>query len=369
MAIFHKMLIMSTVLCGVFFIITPKDTVRLSIKNKKKCDGTHNFMQPMFIDDQYFNVLEDDSYDSWEPIRLMRDSAALFTYTKLWAKSFDSKELKAWHKPSKPIHASVSPAITWIGHSTVLIQWNNINIITDPIFGSPSWFYTRSIKPGLTPNRLPHIDIILLSHNHLDHMDEDSLMQLRSHQPFVMVPLGNSHWFKEHGFNYVSEYTWWENQEIVLKIDSSLSLTITCVPAFHWSGRTVTDTNATLWAGWVIKSGDTVLYFAGDTGYNKRLFDEIHTVFPTVSLALLPIGPNEPSRLMNNIHLSAEQAVEAFVDLEASWFIPMHWGTFHFGIDTFMQPIERVKKAWQENNLSQEKLHILKFGQQVTYMC
>jgi L-ascorbate metabolism protein UlaG (beta-lactamase superfamily) len=192
-------------------------------------------------------------------------------------------------------------------------------------------------------------------------------MSLRAHQPLVMVPRGNAHWFKEHGFNYVSEYTWWESQEIALKADSSSSLTITCVPAFHWSGRSMTDANAALWSGWVIASENHSIYFAGDTGYSKRLFDEIHTLFPAITIALLPIGPNEPSRLINSVHMSAEQAVEAYCDLEAQWFIPIHWGTFNFGTDTFMQPLDRAKKAWLDNNLSNEKFHALKCGQQIVY--
>jgi len=344
----------------------PTETVRFYIKNKKMTAGINRFQRPIFVDDQYFNVADDDSYDGWEPARLMRDSARLFAYTKTRGKAFDATVLKSWYTPSRPISNSVEPAVTWIGHSTFLIQFKKLNIITDPVFGSPSWFYTRSTNPGITSNRLPHIDIVLLSHNHTDHMDEESLLSLRRHQPLVMVPRGNAGWFKENGFNYVIEYTWWEHQEIVLKDDSS-SLTITCVPAVHWSGRSLMDTNVALWSGWAITSDKQTIYFAGDTGYSKRQFEEIHALFPSIIVALLPIGPNEPRNLVGAVHMSAAEAVEAFLDLEAQWFIPMHWGTFRFGTDTFTSPIDSLKKAWQDNKLQDDSLHILKFGQRLVY--
>ena len=345
----------------------PTGTVRFSIKAKTMHAGINRFMRPIIIEDQYYNVQDDDSYDSWEPAKLLRDSARLFAHTKTWGKSFDSAVLKSWYAPSRPLEQSIEPAVTWIGHSTFLIQLKKFNIITDPVFGSPSWFYTRSINPGIAANRLPRIDIILLSHNHDDHMDEESLLSLRVYQPLVMVPRGNAPWFKENGFNYVIEYTWWEDQEIVLKDDTS-SIAITCVPAVHWSGRSLMDTNAALWSGWVITAGDQSIYFAGDTAYSKRQFEEIHALFPSITMALLPIGPNEPHNLVRSVlHMSAAQAVEAFLDLEAQWFIPMHWGTFRFGTDTFTSPTDSLKKAWLENSLQNDHLHILKFGQRLVY--
>lgn len=347
-------------------VCSSREMARFIVKQKKMSEGVARFCRPIYVDDQYFNIADDDSYDSWEPTKLMRDSARLFAYPKAWGTSFNSESTKSWYCPSRSLCQSVEPAVTWIGHSTCFIQFKKLNIITDPIFGSPSWFYKRANNPGISANRLPHIDIILLSHNHSDHMDEDSLMALRKHQPFVMVPQGNARWFKENGFNYVQEYTWWERQDIQLKEDSA-SVTITCVPSVHWSGRSFLDTNATLWSGWVISSDNESIYFAGDTGYSKRQFDEIRTLFPSIKLALLPIGPNEPNHLMGGMHLSAGQAVEAFQDLDAQWLIPIHWGTFKLGADTFMMPVDRLKKAWQDNKLPDDRLHILKCGQRAVY--
>ena len=344
-----------------------KQTAKLSLKNKKMSCGTLSFMKPSYDGEAFFNVLDDDSYDGWETTRVMRDSALLLGYKKLGGNTFNAADVKGWYKPSLPVRSSVEPAITWLGHSTVLIQYNNINIITDPVFGDLSWLSKRSIQVGLAPNRLPHIDVILLSHNHTDHMDEDSLMSLRSHQPLVMVPRGNASWFKEHGFSYVAEYTWWEQQEIVLKNDSSASITITCVPAVHSSGRFATDTNETLWCGWIISHAKKALYFAGDTAYSKRLFDEIHVLFPELFLALLPISPIEPARLLNATHMNPEQAVDAYIDLGAQWLVPVHWGTFRFGTDTFIAPIDRLKKAWVDNKLDNNNLQILKCGQRIVY--
>jgi L-ascorbate metabolism protein UlaG (beta-lactamase superfamily) len=367
MKIGNKIFLLVLCLLSQISLFATMQLMRLSVKNKKTCCGVQSFMKPVYIDEQYYNVLDDDSYDSWEPVRVMRDTSSLFAYTKLWGKAYDAATAKTWYKPSMPIRASVEPAVTWIGHSTVLIQYKNINIITDPVFGNPSWFCTRAIQAGLSPNRLPRIDVILLSHDHTDHMDEESLMSLRSYQPLVMVPQGIAHWFKDHGFNYVVEYTWWETQELIHKSNDSLPVTITCVPAVHSSGRSTVDTNETLWCGWVVTCEGKSIYFAGDTAYSKRLFDEIHALFPSIILALLPIGPNEPAKLLNALYMSAEQAVDAFVDLEAQWLIPVHWGTFRFGVDTLTSPIDRLKKAWEDNKMDNNKLQMLKCGQRIVY--
>ncbi len=139
------------------------------------------------------------------------------------------------------------------------------------------------------------------------------------------------------------------------------SIKITSVPARHWSGRSLTDTNITLWCGGLCQRTRRNL-FCGDTGCSKRQFDEIHAIFPSITYALLPIGPNRPDYL-NSIHMDAEQAVQAYIDLEAQVCVPMHWGTFGFGVDEFMEPVDRMKKAWAEHNLPPEKLLVLKYGQ------
>ncbi|HML19536.1 MAG TPA: MBL fold metallo-hydrolase [Candidatus Dependentiae bacterium] len=352
-------------LCSVMSLMCDcVENVRLIAKNKKKCANTCLFSRPIFVDDQYVNLDDNDTYDTWEIARLMRDSARMFAYTTAKRKIFAAQDVKQWYAPMRPIATSKYPAVTWIGHSTFLIQINNFNIITDPIFGDSSWLYKRAQKPGLALNKLPRVDIILLSHNHTDHMDEDSLKMLRAQQPLVMVPQGNGAWFTQNGFNYVTEYTWWQEQEVVIKRDNT-SIKITSVPARHWSGRTFTDTNTTLWCGWVVSTDKDAIYFAGDTGYSKRQFDEIHAVFPSITYALLPIGPNKPDYL-NSIHMDAEQAVQAYIDLEAQLCVPMHWGTFGFGVDEFMEPVDRMKKAWAEHSLSEEKLLVLKYGQRHT---
>jgi L-ascorbate metabolism protein UlaG (beta-lactamase superfamily) len=337
------------------------ENVRLITKTQKKCINSCLFSQPVYSDGQYLNIDDNDSYDEWEGAKLMRDSACMFAYSKAKRKAFSAKDVQRWYVPTQPISQSECPAVTWIGHATFLIQINNFNIITDPIFGDSSWLYKRAQRPGIAPHKLPRIDIILLSHNHADHMDEDSLKMLRAQQPLIMVPQGNGSWFAKNGFNYVTEYTWWQEQDVVIKRDNT-SIKITSVPARHWSGRALTDTNAALWCGWVVSTDKEAIYFAGDTGYSKRQFDEIHTVFPTITYALLPIGPNKPNYL-NSIHMNAEQAVQAYIDLEAQICIPMHWGTFGFGVDGFMEPVERMKKAWMEHGLAEEKLVVLKYGQ------
>jgi L-ascorbate metabolism protein UlaG (beta-lactamase superfamily) len=361
MAKFHTWLIVY-LSCGLTSLLSACiDHVRWIAEKKKKCAMPCLFSRPVCSEGQYFNSDDDDTYDAWEVTKLMRDSARMFAYTAVKRKSFASQDVQRWYCPARPIASSISPAVTWIGHATFLIQINNFNIITDPIFGDYSWLCRRAQKPGIAPHRLPRIDVILLSHNHADHMDEDSLITLRAQQPLVMVPQGNGAWFTEHGFNYVTEYTWWQEQELTEK-QGGHKIKVTCVPARHWSGRSLTDTNETLWCGWVVSTDGQAVYFAGDTGYSKRQFDEIHSLFPSITYALLPIGPNQLGYL-NSVHMNAEQAVQAYIDLEARLCIPMHWGTFSFGTDGFMEHIDQMKKLWAQRDLPAECLLVLKFGQ------
>lgn len=298
-----------------------------------------------------------------------------------------------WISDLKPQSSSQEPLVTWLGHATFLIQLNQINIITDPVFEEVSRFFPRVTKLPITVRELPHIHVVLISHNHRDHMDEQSLLMLKKHQPLMLVPMGNRAWFAARGFEQVIEMNWWQQQELgsihccgsrrpdgllttngcafsdcpeVCKASSGKvveEVKFTFLPANHWTGRGLFDFNKTLWGSWMIQCGDFTLYFAGDTGYGEH-FVRIGKEFSSINVALMPIGPNEPRSVMVHSHVSTQESVQAFFDLKAHHFVPMHWGTFKSGLDAFADPINQLHFLWDKFELATHRLHALKFGEQ-----
>ena len=265
-----------------------------------------------------------------------------------------------WYQPSKIISHSLNPKITWIGHSSFLIQINNINILTDPIFKSPSFLFPRIFKPGIDLSEMPKIDYVLISHNHWDHMSQQCLFDIKQRFPDVkfLLPKGDGYWLNKWGFDNFCEFEWWQQ----LKVNG---LKFSFLPAHHWSQRSVFDQNKSLWGSWMIE-GLSKIYFAGDTAYGQH-FKEIGKNFAGIDYAIMPVGPCEPSKWMCKSHINSEDACKAFLELGAKQFIPMHWGTFYFGTDNFDTPIIRLQDWWQKNreSLRSKSLSILKIGQAI----
>lgn len=261
------------------------------------------------------------------------------------------------------IHDVSRPKITWLGHATFLIQCGNINILTDPLFGSLP-FFPRLIPSEHFLDNVPKIDITLISHNHYDHMDMTSLSHVahRFKNAVFAVPLGDGKLFKKPLFNNVYEHNW-ENFFTAKKEKNEVRCTF--LPAYHWSRRTLFDTNNSLWGSWLIEWQHYSIYFGGDTAYFEH-FQEISDNYK-INIALLPIAPVEPREKMANSHMNPQEAGKAFFDLRADIFVPMHWGTFNFGTDAHHEPIDLLKK-WEgekqdilhENN---KKLVILNVGE------
>ncbi len=270
-----------------------------------------------------------------------------------------------WHVDLKPLHRSQKPLITWIGHSTFLIQVNGVNILTDPIFGDSTSLFPRILAPGITLAQLPPIDYVVISHNHLDHMDASALTFLKERfkRCRYLVPLGDKPWFDKRGFTHVREYTWW--QEDLFAQDG---ITFTFLPAFHWSQRGMFDKNRSLWGSWMIQTDACTIYFAGDTAY-ARHFKQIGAAFDRIDCALMPIGPCEPHKWMKFTHTNAREAYQAFRDLGAHHFIPMHWGTFYFGTDVFDMPMQQLDSVWRQympKEVTPEQLHIMRVGERMS---
>jgi len=228
--------------------------------------------------------------------------------------------------------------VTWVNHATMLIQTEGLNILTDPIWSdrcSPvSWAGPkRHHAPGIRFEDLPPIDVVLVSHNHYDHMDVPTLDALRlDHDPRVFVALGNSAFLKG-----ATDLDWWQSVEV------AEGVRIHAVPAQHFSSRGMRDRNANLWTGFVVETPHGNIYFAGDTGWGPH-FQLIRDRFGPMRLAMLPIGAYEPSWFMSPVHISPGEAVRAAQILEAETSIPMHYFTFKLSNEGQEEPVEVLKR-------------------------
>ncbi|MGV3466082.1 MAG: MBL fold metallo-hydrolase [Heyndrickxia sp.] len=243
--------------------------------------------------------------------------------------------------------------ITWIGHSSFLLQMNGLNIVTDIVWANRMGLDVRLAQPGLTPEQMPEIDVVLLSHSHYDHLDMPSLKKLKGN-PVLFVPIGLGNYFKRRKFQSVKEFNWWDKISIE-------NVTFTFVPSQHWTKRTLTDTNTSLWGGWVIEGREKTIYFAGDSGYFDG-FKEIGEKF-NIEYALIPIGAYEPEWFMSAQHINPEEAVQVFIDVQAKKFIPMHYGAFRLADDTPKEALDRLLAEWEKKHLEKDSLHILKLGE------
>lgn len=229
--------------------------------------------------------------------------------------------------------------VTWVNHSTMLIQTAGLNILTDPIWSdrcSPvQWAGPkRHHAPGVRFEDLPRIDVVLISHNHYDHMDELTLARLaREHKPRMFMGLGNAAFIKRELDYDATDLDWWQSEEV------APGVRVHAVPAQHFSSRGIADRDANLWCGFVIETPNGPIYFAGDTGWGSH-FAQIRERFGAMRLALLPIGAFRPEWFMQAVHISPKSAVRAAQALGASTSIPMHYTTFHLGDDGQDEPAE-----------------------------
>lgn len=270
-----------------------------------------------------------------------------------WPKWVESVLYKPEHKRSDEL------VFTVINHASVLIQMDGLNILTDPHYSertSPVSFAgpKRVRKPGILFEDLPPIDLVLISHNHYDHLDLPTLKKLNDkHSPKFFVGLGNKALMKEAKIENIEEMDWW--QSFSLK-----TLKITFVPAQHWSARSLFDKRETLWGGFYI-DGSKKVYFAGDTGYGK-FFKLIKSKLGAPELSLMPIGAYEPRWFMKNAHMNPEEAVRASIDLESKKSVGIHFATFQLTDEAYGQPIEDLNSALKASPLSQEDFIIPEFG-------
>ncbi|SES97922.1 L-ascorbate metabolism protein UlaG, beta-lactamase superfamily [Natronincola peptidivorans] len=254
--------------------------------------------------------------------------------------------------------------ITFINHATVLIQMDSINILTDPIWseraGPISWLGTKRVRaPGIAFEELPKIDVVLISHDHYDHLDLRTLNKLiEEHDPQILVGLGVKSVIGSRRSSNITELDWWQDYSLPAN-----EMKFTFVPARHSSGRFILGGNRTLWGGFVIEGSEGNVYFAGDTAYDEFLH-LIKERFEDFRLTILPIGSYEKRWYMMNQHMNPDDAVKAHLLLESNQSAGMHFATF---IEHPEQTIDAHEKdlaeALKKYNLTEEKFWILSFGE------
>jgi len=249
--------------------------------------------------------------------------------------------------------------ITWIGHSTFLIQIEGINIITDPQFSDycgPISFLgiERAVPLGVPFEQLPSIHAVLVSHNHYDHLDAPTVERLEN-GPTYFVPLGFARWFEKRKIKNVVELDWWQTFPFHgLKVHS--------VPIQHFSNRTLFDRNETLWSGWMVETKSAKIFFAGDTGYSP-VFKEIGDRFGPIQISIIPIGAYRPRWFMSPVHVDPPEAIKILKDTHSQIAIAGHWGTFKLSDEPLGEPPAYLRKALREEGIDEGQFITMKFGE------
>ena len=266
----------------------------------------------------------------------------------------------------------MQPAITWVGHATMLVQANGLNVLTDPVFSdraSPVQFAgpKRAQPPGLALSQLPPIDVVLISHNHYDHLDKNTALALANKAPaatLFIVPLGVKDWFTDLGITHVKELDWWDS--VVVK-----GVEFNFTPVQHWSARELGDRSQTLWGGWAVFGADTHWYFSGDTGYSQDFIDtqkrfadrQTPSQGGGFDIALLAVGAYEPRWFMKGQHINPAEAVQIHQDLKAKRSVGVHWGTFALTDEPLDQPPRDLAAARLAANIKEDDFFLLAIGQ------
>lgn len=253
-------------------------------------------------------------------------------------------------------------SLTWIGHATFLFRVNGTTILTDPFFSdfaSPvSWAGpNRYVQPGLSLDNLPVIDTIIISHNHYDHLDADTIKALPNKETTaVIVPLGLKSFFTDFGYTRVTELDWG-------KTAVSHGITFTCLPAVHFSSRSLFDRNKTLWCSWAFSTDQKHYYFSGDTGYSPTLFKKTGEIFKAFELAVVPIGAYAPRTMMKPVHTNPEEAFQMGLDLNAKTLVSSHWGTIELSDEPHFEPPERFMAEAKKNGFPLKDVWNMAIGQ------
>lgn len=265
---------------------------------------------------------------------------------------------RAVNKVANPVRSDGRLVVTWVGHATTLIQMDDVFILTDPVFTkSVGAVSARLVEPGLTVESLPHVNLVLISHLHFDHLSLDSLDLIEDKVDRLFLPKGGLAYMPDYRFE-TQELGWWQSEKLG-------GLELTAVKVQHNGMRYAVDAGwmKTSYTGWVIEYHGMTVYFGGDTAFNREDFEKAAARFPHIDLALLPIGPIEPRSIMESMHEDPEEAVQAFEILHAKYMIPIHYDTFVNSVDQVGDAPRALDRAVAERGL-QSRVFRLEIGQQ-----
>jgi L-ascorbate metabolism protein UlaG (beta-lactamase superfamily) len=279
-----------------------------------------------------------------------------------------AKDWPTWidiQQGAKPVERSLKGEIKYsvINHATVLIQVDGINILTDPIWSdraSPVSFAgpKRVHRPGIAFEDLPPIDLVIISHNHYDHLDIPTLKRLhKDHNPLILVGLKNGGLLREEGIKNFKEVDWYQTESLK-------GVKVSFLPNQHWSARGLFDKFETLWGGFMIESTRGEIYFAGDTGYGDKFIEEIKSRYKNIVLSFLPIGAYAPRWFMKAAHMNPPESIKAHIKLESKRSVGIHFGTFQLTDEGREEPIEFLKRELIKN--SELDFQIPDFGKSYT---
>lgn len=262
------------------------------------------------------------------------------------------------------IAAAGNPSVTWLGHASFIIRIGGKIVLTDPFLGEtagPMGFGPkRFVDAPMTPLQLPEADVMVVSHNHYDHLDAKTVEEYPYKDTIqVIVPLGLGGFFTTRGYRNVLEHDWWESWE-------KDGLTIVTTPAQHFSGRGPFDRNKTLWASFAIITEEERVWFSGDTA-RGAIFKEIGEKYGPFDLGLIAIGAYEPRDFMQAVHANPEEAVGIARDVRARKVVGMHWGTIILTTEDPFEPPVRFKKAAEEQGLGADNAIVLRIGESMSF--
>ena len=251
--------------------------------------------------------------------------------------------------------------VTWVGHATVLVELDGVTVLTDPQWSdraSPlSWMGPRRLSPpGIPFDDLPRIDVVLISHDHYDHLDLPTVRRLAQvHAPLFLVPLGMKAWFEANGIARAEELDWWQSREY-------RGLRFVCTPTQHFAQRSLWDQNRRLWGSWAVVGRERRFYFSGDTGYFAG-FKAIGERLGPFDLAAIAIGAYLPRPMMHPHHVSPEEAVQALGDLRGRALLGIHWGTFDLADEPLDEPPRLMRAEAARRGIASDRAWILPMGE------
>jgi N-acyl-phosphatidylethanolamine-hydrolysing phospholipase D len=245
-------------------------------------------------------------------------------------------------------------SLTWVGHATFVVQWSGQVVLTDPLFSERAAVVKRKNPPAFTTEAVPDGAIVLISHNHYDHLDSESLEALLPRAGLVLCPLGLGDWLRDLGAKQVREMDWWQSMEIN-------GTKFTCLPAQHWSRRFGQGYNQTLWCSWLMERSGKKVYYGADSGYFVG-FREFGKRFPDIDVALLPLGAYYPRWFMHYAHMNLPEVLQAFQDLGAKEMVPTQWGVLPLGDEPPAYPKTELEEYLKKHPEFNKKVKILPVG-------